>query len=291
MNRVRGIGGLAINLVTIAIINEAARVEALANKNIPFHDPRITLNHLNFDSALYSELNQERIRLITQWMKDEPNFHLRMIDLGLKGINEIIELNKPESRDAVQATMAAMLIGLWTAFESLAQDTWITAVNARPNPLATRVLKRNADLGTGTQPKSIPPEQIIGHSFDLRNSMGTILFRQRAVDFQQLKTIRVAYKVAFAEALETIFENYHQELFWLETERNLFVHKGGLVDRKFIERMGDEPDMTKTMGASLVVNGQQVAHKANVVSRCATELIQAVDKWLDENPETTPSEA
>jgi hypothetical protein len=56
MNRVRGIGVLPINLTMIAIINEAARVEALANKKIPFHDPSITPDHPNFDPGLYSEL-------------------------------------------------------------------------------------------------------------------------------------------------------------------------------------------------------------------------------------------
>ena len=253
MNRVRGIGALPINLLTIAIINEAARVEALANKKIPFRDPKITLNHPDFDPGLYSELNQERIRLITEWMKDEPNYHVRMVQLGIRAMNEIIDLNQPESREAVQATMAAMLIGLWTAWESLAQDTWIAAVNLRPNPLASRVLKGSSELATGTQVKSISTDQIIGHDFDLRKSMGTVLFRQRAVDFQQLKTIRAAYKVAFASELERIFEAHAVELSWLESERNLFAHKGGIVDQKFVQRMGNQPGMSDTIGRSLAL--------------------------------------
>lgn len=285
MNRVRGMGTLSLNLTTVAIVNEAARLEALVNKRIPLHDPRITYGHPDYDPELFSELNEERKRLIDEWEKAEPKFQVRMLKAGVQAMNVIIDENEAESKDAVQATMAAMLIGLRTAFESLAQDTWIAAVDARPDPLATRVLKRNSDLGTGTQPKTIPPDQIIGHGFDLRNAMGTILFRQRAIDFQQLKTIRGAYNVAFVGEFESIFEAFADELCFLEAERNLFVHKGGLVDQKFVQRMGNQSGMRETIGKSLAVNGRHVAHKANVVSRCSTQLIQAVDKWLIENHE------
>jgi hypothetical protein len=101
--------------------------------------------------------------------------------------------------------MAAMLIGLWTAFESLAQDTWIESVNARPVPLGQRIVKRSADLGTGTQMKQLSWDHIANLGFNLSGAVGTLLLRQRAVDFQSLKTIRVAYKVAVAGEFESIF--------------------------------------------------------------------------------------
>jgi hypothetical protein len=140
MNRVRGIGTLPINLIAIGVVNEAARIEALVNKNIPLRDPRITPDSPKFDSALFEEVNKERSRLLHQWFQNDPDFRLRVINFGVQGMNEIIEANEAQSKDGVQATMAAMLIGLWTAFESLAQDTWITAVNACPSPLADNVM-------------------------------------------------------------------------------------------------------------------------------------------------------
>src|SRR4051812_36133224 len=74
MNRVRGMGMLPLNLTTIAIINEAARVEAIVNKGIPLHDPRISHpGHPDFDEALFSEVNDERKRLIDEWMKSPGN--------------------------------------------------------------------------------------------------------------------------------------------------------------------------------------------------------------------------
>src|SRR2546430_6841414 len=133
MNRVRGIGMLPLNLTTIAIINESARVEALVNKGIPLHDPRIIYNHPSFDSALFSEVNEERKRLIDEWMKSWGNtLDARVMATGIQGMNVIIESNEEEAWDAVQAIMAAMLIGFWKAFESLAHGTWIAAGNTRP---------------------------------------------------------------------------------------------------------------------------------------------------------------
>jgi hypothetical protein len=286
MNRVRGIGGLPINLLSVGMINEAARVEALFNKGINPGDPRITYGHSQFDPNLFSEVDEERKRLIDKWEKAYPkreDFAAAVAKKATHGMNIIIAENKEEASEAVQATMAAMLTGLWTAFESLAQDTWITAVNLHPDPLAKRVLSPKTDLGTGTQLKSITTDQIVGHDFDLSGSMGIVLFRLRAVDFQQLKTIRLAYKVAFADELEPIFAEYNVELFRLETVRNLFVHKGGLIDRKFVERMGNEVGFKDKIGYSLSVSGEYVADKANVVSVCSNRLIQAVDKWLTVN--------
>jgi hypothetical protein len=134
------------------------------------------------------------------------------------------------------------------------------------------------------QLKSISMREAVRARFNFTSSMGDLLLRQRAVDFQSLKTIRAAYKTAFAGELESIFGTHGRELFRLESVRNLFVHKGGLVDRKFIERMGNEPDMQDKLGHSLSVSGEYVAHKANVTAVCSTQLIQAIDKWLVENP-------
>lgn len=288
MNRVRGIGMLPLNLTAIAIINEAARIEAVINKKLPLHDPRISHpEHPSFDEALFSGVDTERKRLLEQWMQawgGTQAFGQRATMAGMYGMNAIIDGNEEQSWDAVQATMAAMLIGLWTAFEALAQDTWITAVNSRPSPLADNVMSvPDAALKTGNTAKSVSYAHFIGSTYDFSRTMGSLLFAERKVDFQSLKTIRAAYKVAFAGELEAIFEEYETDLYRLETMRNLFVHKGGLVDRKFIGRMGNEPYMKDTEGRSLVVNGEYVAAKANAISACSTKLIQAVDKWLSEH--------
>src|SRR5882724_2111384 len=132
MNRVRGMGALPINLLAIGMSNEAARIEALFNMNIKPGDPRIKSDGPQFDSDLSDQIDEERKRIMYEWIESYPNredFSAAISSRGEYGLNVIVEQNKEESWPAIQATMAAMIIGLWTAFESLAQDTWIIAVN------------------------------------------------------------------------------------------------------------------------------------------------------------------
>jgi len=285
MNRVRGIGVFPIRVISLSILNEAARMEALVNKGVPFHDPRIMKGDANFDEHLWLEVDSERKRLIGQWQSSEPDFHRYATGVGISGLNDILNSTLEENWEAVQATMAAMLMGLWTAFESVMQDSWIVAVNARPVPLAQRVVEPSANLETGMQMKQLSMKAIVNVDFDLRGSMGTLLLRQKAVDFQQFKTIRAAYGVAFADEFESIFEPYAADLSFLEAVRNLFAHKGGVIDEKFLNRARKRAEFTEAkLGNVIAIGGQFVAQNANTVADCATALVKAVDKWLIDNP-------
>src|SRR5438552_17124495 len=64
MNRVHSLGILPINLVASALVNEAARVEALVNRGVPIHDPRIIFGHQEFDKKVFDEVDAERMRLV-----------------------------------------------------------------------------------------------------------------------------------------------------------------------------------------------------------------------------------
>jgi len=285
MNRVRGLGQLPLSLVYSTTLNESARVEALVKKGLSIDDPRLFTGD-QFDATLFAEIEAEKGRLIEEWKK-ALGFSDRRLRNCINSVNQALDVHKDLAWEGVQATLSAMLMGLWTAFEVLAEDTWIVAVNNRPDPLAKRILESAKDLGTGTQIKSISWPEIAGQGFDLRTSMGTVLVRQRAVDFKELKAIRKAYKIAFNEAFESIFEKYMVELGRLEALRNLYAHKGGIVDEKFIRRMeGDSEYKDLKTSLSVWINGGYVAAKANAVCASCTELISAVDNWLVENPAT-----
>jgi hypothetical protein len=281
MSRVRGIGMLPINLISVTVINEAARVEALYNLKIPFHDPRVTLGHRNYDPDLFAKLDTERKRLVDEWVKEGRTEEKNQFMIGAHTLNVIIDCNEQQSWEAVQATLAAMLMGLWTAFESITQDIWVAAVNAHPATLGQRVVKRSADLNLGSQIKSISWDSIIKVNFDLTNSLGRVLLFQRAVNFQQLESIRAAYKVTFKEEFEPIFSAHNDLLSELEAIRNLFTHKGGVIDERFASRVKHPPNMQ--VGGIYCVSGQYVAEVARGVSACSTAIITSVDNWLEQN--------
>ena len=285
MSRVRGIGMLPINLITTTVINEAARMEALSNLGIPFHDPRITYPNPSFDDALFEKVDTERKRLVDEWLQKQGANDGRRFDAGAYHLNIIIDANVKESWEGIQATLAAMLMGLWTAFESLVQDTWVTAVNARPDPLGTRIVKRSADLNLGSQIKSISWDSILKVRFDLTDSLGTVLLDQRAVDFQRLNSIRRAYEITFANEFEAIFSKHYDALQELEAVRNLFAHKGGVIDDRFKSKVKSPPNME--VDNIYCVTGQYVAEQADTVSKCSTALVVGVDDWLEKNQPTS----
>lgn len=284
MNRVRGMGMLPINLISIAMINEAARLEALVNLKLPFHDPKITYGDPAFESELFAKVDAERKRLMDKWMQSEgrEKFSQRTLQAGIFGMNIILDSSDADGWEAVQATMAAMLIGLWTAFESLAQDTWIIAVNKCPDPLATRVLDPKAQKAD--QLKTVSWQTFVNAGYDLKNMMGTVLLRERKVDFQTLGNLRDAYKVAFNSEFEALFEEHNSALSRIEAVRNLFAHKGGVIDEKFVKRMGNSQ---LTPNQILGLTGEYIASTGNAVSKFSTQLFQAVDKWLADNAAKT----
>lgn len=283
MNRVRGLGVFPINAVAIATVNEAARCDAIVRNQLSLDDHRLNPESPTFDKALFEKVDKERQSIASAWSKRDQEKNGRMFfKVGKTGLNTVIEWNPLWAPDAVQALMASMLTGLWTAFESLAQDTWVTAVNEQAVPLARRIL--DPRLQKAEQPKSISWNVFASSGFNLEHSMGTILLRERKVDFQSFGLIRDAYKVAFDGELEPIFDTHGGELFRLETVRNLFVHKGGIVDDKFIKRMGETRSEIREMkGQPLSVSGEYVAMMADVVAGAGTDLVLAVDKWLEEN--------
>jgi len=254
-------------------------MEALANLGIPFHDPRVTFHSPSFDADLFDKVDTERKRLVGVWLRNVgTNKDKAVFDSGSYHLNVIIDANQKESWEAVQATLAAMLMGLWTAFESLAQDTWITAVNLHPKPLADRVLKA---LDREDQQKFLSGKMVSDAEYDLRNCMGDILLRKGAVDFQRLKSIQRAYEMSFANEFEPIFSQYYAALEELESIRNLFAHKGGVVDERFKSKMKNPTKLE--VGHIYCVTGEYVAKQANIVSKCSTELVTGVDDWLEKN--------
>ena len=90
--------------------------------------------------------------------------------------------------------------------------------------------------------------------------------------------------------LESAFEPYAVELSFLEAIRDLFAHKGGVIDEKFLNRARTRAEFSGAKVGNIIgIGGPIVAEYANTVADCATALINALDKWLAENPEKAES--
>lgn len=131
----------------------------------------------------------------------------------------------------VKMILAAQITLAWTAFEVLATDLWVAALNDMPNPLASKFAATKQEKG---QEKSLTIAKMASYGnrdFDLSKLMGNIL-RDNKADFTSLRSTQFAYEKAF-DCKVSAFDS--DDLKLLELLRNLILHNAGIVDEKFIE--------------------------------------------------------
>jgi hypothetical protein len=109
----------------------------------------------------------------------------------------------PSSRaitEGAEAWLSAQITGMWTAFESMAEDLWETALNSKPRGLAElsgRRKGRGQERGNGSgypveDSKEVKLQWLQNFNYDLSKSMGTIL--KSKYRFDRLDGIRRAYE-------------------------------------------------------------------------------------------------
>jgi hypothetical protein len=173
--------------------------------------------------------------------------------------------------EGVEAVLAAMVMGAYASFESLAADLWIAAVNRHPD-LATKWLEKNTD-------KQIPANVIAGYGFNLSGCMGTVLHDTKKVTFESLFDIKKQYMQAFRGATDAAFEPI-DELVKAEKTRHLFAHRGGLFDQKFKDQMRNYPEYADAVvGERLRLIGPVTGLHVRACAAAAFALLKAVDDW------------
>lgn len=182
----------------------------------------------------------------------------------------------------VKATLSAAIVGTWTAFENLAGDLWVAAVNERPRSLACM-----AGRSGQRERKKIPYDTLAKHKFNVENKMGTIYFETGAVAFTTLKAIESSYENAFADGFQDIDNTVKDRSFFvLSSVRNVLVHKAGHVDSEFKNSMKNEPRFSDLkLGDELPIDGDMAAQLIDPVVRATVKFIEAVDAWMQLHPE------
>jgi hypothetical protein len=142
-------------------------------------------------------------------------------------------LRSPVIVAAAQELLVQALISTWSVFESFARAFIISWINADPQR-AIPVLA-SADMKEYFGKQAVDIRVIGDHGFDLKNSMGTILFRGKRLD--NLGVIRSTLKALFNNGgLQSALD---QKLWQLNQRRHLFVHNRGIVDNDYLRQTGD----------------------------------------------------
>ncbi len=223
-----------------------------------------------------------------------------------RGMEYIIQLRNvvPQIVAGLDVVLASSITGSWTAFEVLAGDLWVAAVNAHPHTLSVMKGKlvnweipkaargtedTNRESGNkkgGETGPQISVKWLEFHNYNVSQKMGTLLRQRKTADFQTVWDIREAYARAFESDYSAIRNSLADEsLDHLSALRNVLVHKAGKADDKFVEDIaGCEHFASISERDPVILDGEIVADLVWSVVNQASSLLSAVDAWLARNP-------
>jgi hypothetical protein len=134
--------------------------------------------------------------------------------------------------DAAAELLYQGVIGAWAAFEVLARDGIMELLNLQPRlseKLLTAPAKKHFEL-----PK-ISIDELSAAEFNFASCMGTLIIGTR--DFSDLRTIKAAFQsLGGTEADLTVLNE--KELWDLNQDRHLIVHRRARIDKRYIESTG-----------------------------------------------------
>jgi hypothetical protein len=215
----------------------------------------------------------EREKILAGGGKEATELLQREAAFGFGVLTAMLSRNL---RHGADAWLSAQITGTWTAFEALAEEIWVAAVNAHPVGLADL---DGAKKGTGEE-KKIDLSVLQRYGYNPSNHMGTVLSRRYS--FDRIEDIRRAYHEASFEGDAKINEIItDRALDALSLTRHVIVHNGGVVDEQFLRRKNDLPAaILGNVGEALPLTGTVTSDLVSPVMRRGWELISAVDDWL-----------
>ena len=230
------------------------------------------------------------------------------LDDGTKTVEEYFKTISAIER-GLGGLFFGVLTGAWTAFETLMGDLWRDALNACPNPLAElrggvgriwgTIEKKSAHKGSPrkkdananvdearrkSESKLVSLDgvsEITEGTFDLSKLMGTLFRANDKFDFSVLAKVREAYSAAFwyyADEIDEILSD--RAIDALNLVRNLLVHNAGKADKIYVRDIVGTPAPVLKRDEYLKLDGKKVVELTDPVVGRATNLIAAVDRWI-----------
>ena len=142
---------------------------------------------------------------------------------------------------AISELLNQSCVLLWSGFEILARDFFIVYLNKNNS----RVELLNNYLKAKKITNNISLEILSSHSFNLSNNMGTML--ESNIEFSRIENVREVYKLLFPDNTEMITLLSDKTLWKINQQRNLLVHKKGIVDKKYFDSTDDDTPIGKAI--------------------------------------------
>jgi hypothetical protein len=175
----------------------------------------------------------------------------------------------------MEALLASTAIQSWMAFEVLASDLWVRAIDYGPVRLRKRVARKALKAEKSDDPADLISDDDIDH--DPQKRYGSYLLQARKVSFGRLSFIKSNYETAFSDKVKDVFKS-DKQIDALSAFRNALIHAGGKADAHFRKQVAKFPEYSKfKKNRKIALDGQLVAKLRTAATKVGTGLLHYVD--------------
>lgn len=227
-----------------------------------------------YTTKLRSRLDEiEKLESIPMVMRDQAiqcletvlnNSQLKYNDRKIiKNKIALLENIKEKSmREQFRIIYSQMCVLAVSSLEAILKEYFVDSFNDK-----TDINRENKKLNE----IKVTIRDIIDNELNFDNKLGALILERDKPNFQDLKSILNNFKNYFSKEIELEGDLQKKLCFYLEV-RHLLVHKGGAVDRKFV-------NSTKVLGAN--IKNYEVGNTVEIKLSDWTDMKQAFLSLLD----------
>jgi hypothetical protein len=241
----------------------------------------------NADSADWKRYQEEFEKASTAFFSNitpEQN-NMLLFKYGVQYVEILLEESKT-MQDSMEALLSFIVLGSWTAFESLASDLWLAGVDNGPDEIVGTLILASKSFKSPDD--NITPKKAHEVGVNARTNFGTFLKGTGKVSFQRLKDIQFWFGIAFGEQASKLFdETAEGYIFALSAFRNALTHSAGKADTRFVKQVAQFAEFRSIqINDPILLDGALVKKLQKASLELGTRLVQFVDNVLTPPPQT-----
>lgn len=197
--------------------------------------------------------------------KQYVDYMIEFVKLSLHEFDNVLSDKKNE----LKFLMYQACILIWSALENFCKDTFILALNQRPQLYFK--LQNNSFLKDRLSISQVSWQKLLEeHDFDLNGKLGYILANNK--DFSSPKLLQEIFHCIFEGFPEdpNSLDYFKDEKLWvLGQRRNLIAHRCGIVDEEYLNKTNDSQ---QKLGEPLLLKTYDIEHSMGIARQCAIVL-------------------
>ena len=174
-------------------------------------------------------------------------------------------LHSHQLRSAAAELLRQGVVLTWGTLEVLVRDVFVTLLNE--NPSFVTDLMQNEKTRRRFESKSIPLDQLAQRGFNISTAMGEIIAENH--DIGDLPLIKDVFRVLVPSPAILHDLLNANELWRLNQQRHLIVHRRGIVDQVYLDKTGDRIQR----GSELLIHPDELKSHLRLVRDVGKHLI------------------